>query len=71
MTRCIYAQGPEPRQDRRTGDEIPEWTVYVGDGDAEPRSKVYRLTSLDRARSLALRMSQDRRLELHDDTQPA
>ena len=68
MYLAIYAQGPEPIQDRRTGDEYPEWTVYIGDQDAEPRSKVYRLHNLERARALANRMATDRRLELHDDT---
>ena len=66
----VFFDGPEPEQDRE-GEEIPVWHVYVGTEEAEPVSRVYRVFSFTKAQSLAQSMSQDRRLELVADAQPA
>lgn len=70
MPLYIHAYGPEPTRNK-DGDEIPEWTVYVGDHDAQPKFKIYRLLDLARARALARRMSEDRGLEIIDELYPA
>lgn len=70
--RGVFFRGPEPVQDnRQEGNELPTWLVFVGNEDAEPRSKVYRVFSYTRAHSLAQSMATDRRLELIDEAQPA
>ena len=69
--RGIFFQGPEPAQDRQTGDEIPTWTVFVGNHDADPRGKVYTVYSFSRAQSLAQAMATDRNLQLIAEAQPA
>ncbi len=66
----VFFDGPEPEQDRE-GEEIPVWHVYVGTEQAEPVSTVYRVFSFTKAQSLAQAMSQDRRLELVAEAQPA
>ena len=68
--RAIFFHGPEPAQDRQTGDEIPSWSVYVGNADADPRGKVYTVYSFSRAQALAEAMSKDRSLKLVADAQP-
>jgi hypothetical protein len=67
---AVFFDGPEPEQDRK-GEEIPVWHVYVGTEHAEPVSTVYRVFSFTKAQSLAQAMSQDRRLELIAEAQPA
>ena len=67
---AVFFDGPEPEQDRK-GEEIPVWHVYVGTEHAEPVSTVYRVFSFTKAQSLAQAMSQDRRLQLVADAQPA
>ncbi len=47
------------------------WTVYVGDADANPLSKVYRVFSFAKAENLAKAMSNDRKLELVSEAQAA
>ena len=66
----VFFDGPEPEQDRE-GEEIPVWHVYVGTKDAEPVSTVYRVFSFTKAQSPAQAMSNDRRLELIAEAQPA
>ena len=69
--RGVFFHGPEPAQDRQTGDEIPSWSVYVGNADADPRGKVYTVYSFSRAQALAEAMSKDRNLKLIAEAQPA
>src|SRR5688572_22457729 len=61
--RGLYFDGSQSDQNHE-GDEIPVWTVYVGDEQAEPTGTVYKFHSFNPAEELAKRMSQDRRLEL-------
>jgi hypothetical protein len=61
--RGVFFDGPEPEQDHE-GEEIPVWTVYVGDEEAEPTGTVYHVYNFRRAHALAERMAGDRRLEL-------
>ncbi|MEI7732828.1 MAG: hypothetical protein WCO56_24870 [Verrucomicrobiota bacterium] len=68
--RGVFFDGPEPEQDRE-GEEIPVWHVYVGDTEAEPVGRVYRVFSFAKAESLAQAISHDRRLELVSDAMPA
>ena len=68
--RGVFFDGPEPEQDR-DGEEIPVWTVYVGDENANPLSRVYRVFSFAKAQSLANAMAKDRRLELIAEAMPA
>ena len=63
----VFFEGPEPVPDRQDGDEIPTWTVYVGDDEAEPTGTVYTCFSFSFALDLAQRMARDRRLELIQD----
>ena len=70
--RGIFFTGPEPEKDRRgEQDEIPVWHVFVGDQEANPVSRVYRVLSFNKADTLAVAMSKDRRLELVAEAQPA
>jgi hypothetical protein len=43
---AIYAFGPDPTQDRY-GDEQPEWTLFLGDDDAEPVGKLMTAHTFD------------------------
>ena len=61
--RGVFFDGPEPAQDRE-GEEIPAWTVYIGDADAEPVDTVYTCHNFAAAEKLAHRMARDRQLEL-------
>ena len=63
LYRAVYFDGPQPDRDR-DGEEIPAWTVYVGDADAEPTGQIYTCHDFTRAEQLAQRMAQDRRLDL-------
>ena len=70
--RGIFFTGPEPEKDPRgEQDEIPIWHVFVGDENANPLSRVYRVFSFTKADTLAVAMSKDRRLELVAEAQPA
>ena len=70
--RGVFFTGPEPEKDPRgEKDEIPIWHVFVGDQEANPISKVYRVLSFIKADTLAVAMSKDRRLELVAEAQPA
>jgi hypothetical protein len=69
-TVAVFVDGPFPSVDRE-GEEVPEWTVYAGDDEAEPTGTVYRCSSWAGARSLGARMARDRRLELVDESGPA
>jgi hypothetical protein len=62
--RGIFFHGPEPEQDHRDGEEIPVWSVYLGDQDANAVSTVYRVFSFAKATALAVAMAHDRQLEL-------
>jgi hypothetical protein len=68
--RGIFFDGPQADQDR-DGEEIPAWSVYLGDQDAEPVSTVYTFHNFQSAEVLAKRMSHDRRLELVHEANPA
>ncbi len=68
--RGVFFDGPAAAQ-APDGDEIPVWTVYIGNEEAEPRSTVYRCYAFDAAQDLAQRMAQDRNLELVQDAMPA
>ena len=67
--RGVFFDGPEADQDYQ-GDEIPVWTLYVGDQNANPTLTVYRLYAFDAATNLARQMSQDRHIELVQDATP-
>jgi hypothetical protein len=69
--RGVFFDGPEPEMDKRQEEEIPVWTVFVGDKEANPHSRVYRVFSFAKAEALAHAMSRDRRLELIAEAQPA
>ena len=70
--RGVFFTGPEPEKDPRgEKDEIPTWHVFVGDQEANPVSRVYRVLSFNKADTLAVAMSKDRRLELVAEAQPA
>jgi hypothetical protein len=61
--RGIFFDGPD--SDRNAdGDEVPVWTVYVGNEEAEPTQAIYKAWSYDFALDLAQRMARDRRLDL-------
>ncbi len=66
----IFLSGPESDQDK-DGDEIPVWFVYVGDDQAEPVSRTYKVHNLKRARALAAAMRRDRMLPVIDEAWPA
>lgn len=68
--RGIFVDGPQPDVDQE-GEEVPVWTVHVGDEDAEPIGKVYFCSSHGSARALAARMAKDRRLEIVDESMAA
>ena len=67
---CVLVDGPFPDVDH-DGDEIPTWSVCLGDEDGEPFGTVYRCFTHAKARDLGARMSRDRRLELVDESSPA
>jgi len=67
---CVLVDGPYPTVDRE-GEEIPEWTVCLGDEEGEVIGKVYRCLDLGTAKELGRKMSRDRRLELVDEATPA
>lgn len=70
-SRYVDVQGPDSDFDRRSGDEIPVWTVCISDEDGEPIGTVYNVYSLEKARGLGRKMAQDRRLPLNDESSPA
>ncbi len=71
----VFFNGPEPEQDREGENDAvrkhPVWTVYAGDADANPLSKVYRVFSFAKAENLAKAMANDRKLELIAEAQAA
>ncbi len=68
--RAVYFDGPQSDRDHE-GEEIPAWTVFVGDADAEPVGQIYTLHHFKSAELLAYRMAEDRRLDLIHDASPA
>jgi hypothetical protein len=68
--RAVYLDGPQPDRDQ-DGEEIPAWTVYVGDEDAEPTGQIYTLHHFKSAELLAYQMASDRRLDLIHEATPA
>ena len=68
--RAVFFDGPEPDRDRE-GEEVPVWSVYVGDEHADPVGKVYTVHNFKSAEQLAKRMSEDRRLDLIHEASPA
>ena len=70
LYRAVYFDGPQSDRDH-DGEEIPAWTVYVGDRDAEPTGQIYKLHHFKSAELLTYRMAEDRRLDLIHDASPA
>ena len=70
LYRAVYLDGPQSDRDAE-GEEIPAWTVYVGDADAEPTGQVYTLHHFQSAELLAHQMASDRRLDLIHEATPA
>jgi len=70
LYRAVYFDGPQPDRDR-DGEEVPAWTVYVGDADAEPTGQIYTLHHFKSAELLAHQMASDRRLDLIHEASPA
>lgn len=68
--RAVFFDGPQSDQNR-DGDEIPVWSVYVGDEDGIPVDSVYRCLSFSAAQQLAHRIAEDRGLELIAEAMPA
>jgi hypothetical protein len=70
LYRAVYFDGPQSDRDPE-GEEIPAWTVYVGDDEAEPTGTVYTVHDFAAAEQLARRMAHDRRLDLIHEATPA
>jgi hypothetical protein len=70
LYRAVYFDGPQADRDPE-GEEIPAWTVYVGDDEAEPTGTVYTVHDFTAAEQLARRMAADRRLDLIHEATPA
>ncbi len=68
--RAVFFDGPQSYRNH-DGDEIPVWTVYVGDDEGIPVDQVYTCLSFGTAERLARRIADDRRLELITDAMPA
>ena len=68
--RGVFFDGPQPDRNRE-GDEIPVWSVFVGDDEGVPMSRVYRVYSFTKAEALAQAMAKDRNLELITEAMPA
>ena len=68
--RAVYFDGPQSDRDH-DGEEVPAWTVYVGDADAEPTGQIYTLLHFKSAELLAHQMASDRRLDLIHEASPA
>jgi hypothetical protein len=66
---AVFCDGPEPDRNH-DGDEIPVWSVYVGDDQADPVDTVYSLHDYIAAVHLAARIAEDRRLELVNEAMP-
>ena len=67
--RGVFFDGPQPDRNRE-GDEIPVWSVFVGDDEGIPVGRVYHIHSFAKAEALAQAMAKDRQLELITDAQP-
>jgi hypothetical protein len=70
LYRAVYFDGPQSDRDH-DGEEIPAWTVFVGDSDAEPTGQIYTLHHFKSAELLAYQMASDRRLDLIHEASPA
>ena len=68
--RGVFFDGPHSEGDGE-GDEIPAWSVYVGNEEAEPVEKVYRLHDYTAAEALAGNLARDRRLEFIHEASPS
>ena len=67
--RGIFLDGPQSDVDDE-GEEIPVWTVFVGNDNGDPVGTVYRLHHFKSAELLANRMAEDRNLELIHEAMP-
>ena len=67
--RGIFFDGPQADVDSE-GEEIPVWTVFVGNDNGDPVGTVYRLHHYKSAGLLAYRMAEDRNLELIHEAMP-
>ena len=70
LYRAVYFDGPQPDTDP-DGEEIPAWSVYVGDDQAEPVGTVHTLHHFKSAELLACQIASDRRLDLIHEATPA
>jgi hypothetical protein len=68
--RGVFFDGPQPDRNRE-GDEIPVWSVFVGDDEGIPVGRVYHVYSFTKAQALAQAMAKDRNLELITEAMPA
>ena len=68
--RGVFFDGPQPDRNH-AGDEIPVWTVFVGDDDGIPVDQVYTCLSFGTAERLAQRIADDRGIDLISDAMPA
>lgn len=68
--RGVFFDGPQSDRNQ-DGDEIPVWTVYVGDEEGIPVDQVYTCLSFGTAERLAQRIADDRGIELITDAIPA
>jgi hypothetical protein len=68
--KCVICDGPYADVDR-DGDEVPTWSVCIGDDEGEPCGTVYRCSTFTGAVKLARDIARDRRLELVMEASPA
>jgi hypothetical protein len=68
--RAVYFDGPSADQDHE-GEEIPVWTVYVGDDEAEPVSHLQHFRSFQIAEDVAKHLAATRHIDLIHEASPA
>ena len=70
LYRAVYFDGPQSDRDHE-GEEVPAWTVYIGDHEAEPVSHLQHFRSYEIAEQVARHLAGDRRLDLIHEASPA
>lgn len=72
VTKAIFLDGPTSDQDPITGEEVPAWTVYIGDQDADPidNRQVHIFHDYHAARSKARELAGKLRLRLVNEATP-
>ncbi len=68
--RGVFFDGPQSDQNP-DGDEIPVWTVYIGDEEANPISNLRTFHNYDIASEQAEHLARRWNLELVQDAMPA